>query len=309
MGDVADFGNFRGAVIDRRAFDKLAAALELARGRAGRARRRHGRRLGRLLRAARPWSVGTDPTHEMFRTEYFGPMLAVHVYDDGDFDTRAAQVDSGAPYALTGAIFARDRAAMTARVGGAALRRRQLLRQRQADRRGRRASSPSAAAGRQRHQRQGRLGPQPAALGQPADDQGDLRARRPPWATRTRADCSSERSLVQPVGSRPFARADRAVTPSAATGWPARSPPPSPRSRRRAPGSRPARLHDPLQDRAARRARERVPVLARGRVGGERGGEVVGHDEVLDVVEQRPRPVGLGRLDHRQPGRAISPAA
>ena len=52
MGDVADFRNFMGAVIDRRAFDKLTAAQQLARGRAGRDRRRHRRRLGRLLRAA-----------------------------------------------------------------------------------------------------------------------------------------------------------------------------------------------------------------------------------------------------------------
>jgi 1-pyrroline-5-carboxylate dehydrogenase len=58
-------------------------------------------------------AVGTDPTHHVFSTEYFGPMLAVHVYDDGDFDRVLAQVDRGAPYALTGSVIARDRAAVT----------------------------------------------------------------------------------------------------------------------------------------------------------------------------------------------------
>jgi 1-pyrroline-5-carboxylate dehydrogenase len=48
----------------------------------------------------------------MFRTEYFGPLLAVHVYDDGDFETVLEQVDRGSPYGLTGAVIARDRAAV-----------------------------------------------------------------------------------------------------------------------------------------------------------------------------------------------------
>ena len=38
-------------------------------------------------------AVGTDPTHEVFRTEYFGPLLALHVYDDSDFETVLTQVD------------------------------------------------------------------------------------------------------------------------------------------------------------------------------------------------------------------------
>jgi 1-pyrroline-5-carboxylate dehydrogenase len=58
-------------------------------------------------------AVGADPTHPVFSTEYFGPMLALHVYDDGDFDRVIAQVDRGSPYALTGSVIARDRAAVT----------------------------------------------------------------------------------------------------------------------------------------------------------------------------------------------------
>ena len=55
---------------------------------------------------------GTDPGHEVFTTEYFGPVLAVHVYDDADYDTVLTQMESVAPYALTGAIIAQDRAAI-----------------------------------------------------------------------------------------------------------------------------------------------------------------------------------------------------
>src|SRR3712207_8251507 len=55
---------------------------------------------------------GTDPEHEVFTTEYFGPILAVHVYDDADYDTVLTQMESAAPYALTGAVIAQDRAAI-----------------------------------------------------------------------------------------------------------------------------------------------------------------------------------------------------
>jgi 1-pyrroline-5-carboxylate dehydrogenase len=111
MGDVADFGNFLGAVIDRRSYDKLAAAQEMARAEldviAG------GTASDEVGYFVRPTiAVGADPTHRVFSTEYFGPMLAVHVYDDGDFDRVLAQVDRGAPYALTGSVIARDRAAV-----------------------------------------------------------------------------------------------------------------------------------------------------------------------------------------------------
>jgi len=111
MGDVADLGNFLGAVIDRRAFDKLTAAQAMARAEldviAG------GTSDDSVGYFVRPTVVvGSDPTHEAFRTEYFGPLLAVHVYDDADFDSVLAQVDRGAPYALTGAVIARDRAAV-----------------------------------------------------------------------------------------------------------------------------------------------------------------------------------------------------
>ena len=117
----------------------------------------------------------TDPTDQMFSTEYFGPILAVHVYEDGDFEKVVAQMESFAPYALTGAIIAQDRRAIAWAQRGAALRGRQLLHQRQADRRGRRPAAVRRRPGL-RHQRQGRRRGQPAALDQPAHHQGDVRA-------------------------------------------------------------------------------------------------------------------------------------
>ena len=51
----------------------------------------------------------TDPTHEIFSTEYFGPILGVYAYDDADFEGVVAQADGASPYALTGSVFATDR--------------------------------------------------------------------------------------------------------------------------------------------------------------------------------------------------------
>ena len=56
--------------------------------------------------------VGSDPTDEIFRTEYFGPILSVFVYDDADYHAMLAQMESVSPYALTGSIVAQDRAAI-----------------------------------------------------------------------------------------------------------------------------------------------------------------------------------------------------
>jgi 1-pyrroline-5-carboxylate dehydrogenase len=112
-GDVADLSHFGGAVIDRRAFDRLAAVQEraaadpdvqvLAGG-------THDDSEGFFIS---PTVVEVaDPAHEMFRTEYFGPLLAVYVYDDAEWRATLTQLESVSPYALTGAVFARDRAAI-----------------------------------------------------------------------------------------------------------------------------------------------------------------------------------------------------
>jgi len=121
MGDIADFGNFLGAVIDRRAYDRLAAVQERARS---------DRALEVLAGGTADDSegffvtptvlLGSDPTHEIFTTEYFGPVLGVFVYDDAEYDAVVRQAADVAPYALTGAIFAQDRTAVAA--AGEALR-------------------------------------------------------------------------------------------------------------------------------------------------------------------------------------------
>ncbi|MGZ5399866.1 MAG: aldehyde dehydrogenase family protein, partial [Nocardioides sp.] len=113
MGDVTDFSNFMGAVIDDRAFAKHKRAL---------ARVSRNRHLTTLAGGQTDDSVGwfvrptvvqsTDPTDQMFSEEYFGPILAVHVYDDARYDKVLDQMESFAPYALTGAIIAQDRQAI-----------------------------------------------------------------------------------------------------------------------------------------------------------------------------------------------------
>ena len=113
MGDVTDFSNFMGAVIDRRSFDKLARVLEAAKSDDALSIVAGGTADDSEGFFVRPTIVeGSDPGHEMFTTEYFGPVLAVHVYDDADYDTVLAQMESAAPYALTGAVVAQDRAAI-----------------------------------------------------------------------------------------------------------------------------------------------------------------------------------------------------
>jgi 1-pyrroline-5-carboxylate dehydrogenase len=113
MGDVTDFSNFMGAVIDDRAFAKHKAAI---------ARVRRNNHLTLLAGGQTDDSVGyfvrptlvqsTDPTDQMFSTEYFGPILAVHVYDDSRFERVVQQMESFAGYALTGAVIAQDREAI-----------------------------------------------------------------------------------------------------------------------------------------------------------------------------------------------------
>ena len=116
-------------------------------GQARRRRRRPDRRQGRLVRAAdRRRSRPTRPTR------CSPPSTSARSWSCTSTRTTSSrrstrQLEGIAPYALTGAVIARDRHAIAWAQRGAAVRGRQLLRQRQADRRGRRASSRSAAAG------------------------------------------------------------------------------------------------------------------------------------------------------------------
>ena len=113
-GDVTDFSNFGGAVIDRRAFNRLAELFERLRRDPEVTILAGGTVDDREGFFVRPTVVtSNNPRHEIFTTEFFGPVLAVHTYDDRDFTDTLALVDTTSPYALTGAIFATDRRAIT----------------------------------------------------------------------------------------------------------------------------------------------------------------------------------------------------
>jgi 1-pyrroline-5-carboxylate dehydrogenase len=113
MGDVTDLSNFMGSVIDRKSFSKLSGVLDRAKDDDALSVVAGGTADDSEGFFVRPTIIeGTDPAHEVFTTEYFGPVLAVHVYDDADYDTVLAQMESVAPYALTGSVIAQDRAAI-----------------------------------------------------------------------------------------------------------------------------------------------------------------------------------------------------
>ncbi len=114
MGDVsADLSLFMGAVIDERAFAKHAGALERARGRAAVRVLTGGGTDDSEGYFVQPTVLeSTDPGDEVFTTEYFGPILAVYVYDDARYSDMLAQAADVARYALTGSVIAQDRSAI-----------------------------------------------------------------------------------------------------------------------------------------------------------------------------------------------------
>ncbi|MFF2524746.1 L-glutamate gamma-semialdehyde dehydrogenase [Streptomyces liangshanensis] len=112
MGDVTDLGNFMGAVIDERAFAKNKAAIDRAAADPSCTIVAGGTYDDSVGYFVRPTViVCTDPENEVFTTEYFGPILAVHVYEDADYDSVLTQLESVSAYALTGSVIANDRAA------------------------------------------------------------------------------------------------------------------------------------------------------------------------------------------------------
>ncbi|KIA65937.1 L-glutamate gamma-semialdehyde dehydrogenase [Nocardia vulneris] len=115
-GDVTDFSHFGGALIDKRAFDKNAEAIARAKATPSLSIAAGGHADDSVGYFVDPTVLlGEDPGDEAFSTEYFGPILSVHVYDDaasGSFERILDLVDQGSPYALTGAIIADDRLAV-----------------------------------------------------------------------------------------------------------------------------------------------------------------------------------------------------
>ncbi len=113
QGDVTDLSNFMGAVIDERAFGKHRDAIDRAHAKSG-----VDVIAGGTYDDSEGWFVRPtvleidDPSDESFRTEYFGPILSVHVYPDRQYDKVLDQMESFAPFGLTGSIIAQDRVAI-----------------------------------------------------------------------------------------------------------------------------------------------------------------------------------------------------
>ena len=119
MGDVTDFRNFMGAVIDKKAFDSIsgyvAEAKKTAKVLAG------GGADASKGYFIEPTLVETsDPGYRLLREEIFGPVVTAFVYDDAKWEETLRLVDETSPYALTGAVFATERRAV--REAAAALR-------------------------------------------------------------------------------------------------------------------------------------------------------------------------------------------
>jgi 1-pyrroline-5-carboxylate dehydrogenase len=111
QGDVRDFRNFVGAVIDERSFTKISGYLDDARRNAtvvqgGGADRSTGWYV-------EPTLVETaDPGYRLMCEEIFGPVITAYAYDDARWEETLGVIDRTSPYALTGAVFARDRGAV-----------------------------------------------------------------------------------------------------------------------------------------------------------------------------------------------------
>ncbi|KJY36307.1 MULTISPECIES: L-glutamate gamma-semialdehyde dehydrogenase [Streptomyces] len=110
MGDVRDLSNFIGAVIDERSFAKNKAAIDRAKADPTCTIVAGGTYDDSEGYFVRPTVIEcTDPENEVFTTEYFGPILAVHVYEDDKYDEMLAQMENVSAYALTGSVIAQDR--------------------------------------------------------------------------------------------------------------------------------------------------------------------------------------------------------
>ncbi|MBW7934746.1 MAG: L-glutamate gamma-semialdehyde dehydrogenase [Gemmatimonadaceae bacterium] len=111
MGDVSDFRNFMGAVIDKKAFTSISAYIDDAKKNAKIV-------AGGGTDSSKGWFIEPtlvqtdDPSYRLLCEEIFGPVLTVHVYDDAKWAETLEVVDRTSPYALTGAVFARDRRAI-----------------------------------------------------------------------------------------------------------------------------------------------------------------------------------------------------
>jgi len=110
VGDPEDFTNFMGAVIDAKAYQRLKQAIEQAKSDPGVRLLVGGECDDRVGYFIKPTILVADqPDYHTMKHELFGPILTIYVYEDSQFERTLAICDQTSPYALTGAIFARDR--------------------------------------------------------------------------------------------------------------------------------------------------------------------------------------------------------
>ncbi|MBZ0110824.1 MAG: L-glutamate gamma-semialdehyde dehydrogenase [Thermoanaerobaculia bacterium] len=110
MGSPLDFRNFVAAVIDRSAFDNITGYIEHARTADDAEILFGGSSDDSVGYFIEPTVVKTsNPDFKLLREEIFGPVLTIYVYDDAALEETLVLCDQGSPYALTGAIFAKDR--------------------------------------------------------------------------------------------------------------------------------------------------------------------------------------------------------
>jgi len=113
MGDVCDFGNFMGGVIDEAAFKSISSYIDYANSDpdleiiAGGG---YDDRQGYFIEPT--VVVSKDPKSRLMCEEIFGPVVTIHVYPESGFDQVLRLCDETSPYALTGAVFAQDRRAV-----------------------------------------------------------------------------------------------------------------------------------------------------------------------------------------------------
>jgi 1-pyrroline-5-carboxylate dehydrogenase len=113
VGDVTDFGNFMGAVIDSSSFETQRDAIEEAKAHKGTEIVAGGGYDDSKGFFVEPTVIETrDPKFRLLREELFGPVVTTYVYDENKWDETLDLIDESSPYGLTGAVFSEDRAAI-----------------------------------------------------------------------------------------------------------------------------------------------------------------------------------------------------
>lgn len=113
MGSTEDFTNFINAVIDQRAFDKITGYIKAIENDSELTLLSGGKFDDQIGYFIEPTLVQTsNPNHRLMKEEIFGPVLTVYVYPDQEFESTMELLNKTSPYALTGAIFAKDRNAI-----------------------------------------------------------------------------------------------------------------------------------------------------------------------------------------------------